>query len=377
MIRVRIVDDSAVARKVLSSALSRAGDIEVVATAMDPYVARSKILKLRPDVVTLDLEMPRMDGLTFLAKLMKCHPLPVVVVSAMTPTGSEAAVRAMELGAVEIIAKTSFGRSEDAASRALADRVRAAAVSRVDRRPSRRARPTPIRKETRALERSTRKILAIGASTGGVSAIEEILANLPPNIPGTVIAEHMPGQFSATFAKRLNEMCPMTVREARNNDAVVPGVALIGPGGRDIRVQRSGHRYVVKLTDNSPTDHPCPHIDALFHSVAEHAGPAAVGVILTGMGADGAQGLLAMRHAGARTLAQDEASSVVFGMPKEAIRIGAAERVACLGEMPTRIVQALTANMARGRRDTVRAGAIVEGHSGNVGGKRTSPDPLG
>ncbi len=351
MIRVLIVDDSAVARKVMSSALSRAEDIEVVATAMDPYVARNKILRLLPDVVTLDLEMPRMDGLTFLAKLMKYHPLPVVVVSALTPAGSEAALCAMELGAVSVVAKTGLSSSATAASRALADEVRAAAASRVNRGRIRHAKPKLTGKRAPPLECTTRKILAIGASTGGVSAIEEILVNLPPNTPGTVIAEHMPGQFSTTFAKRLNEICPMTVREAGNNDVVVPGVALVAPGDRDMEVRRSGARYIVKVVDNSPHQHPQPQIDVLFHSVAKHAGPNAVGVILTGMGADGARGLLAMRHAGALTLAQDESSCVVFGMPKEAIRIGAAERVVGLGEMPARIVAALAAKRGNGSSD--------------------------
>ncbi len=354
MIRVLIVDDSAVARKVMSSALSRAGDIEVIATAMDPYVARNKILKLRPDVVTLDLEMPRMDGLTFLAKLMKYHPIPVVVVSALTPDGSEAALRAMELGAVGVVTKTSLSSSERAASMALANGVRAAAASRVDRRPVRRPGPRPTGKSARTLEYTTHKILAIGASTGGVAAIEEILVNLPPNTPGTIIAEHMPGRFSATFAHRLNEMCPMTVREARDDDAVAPGVALVAPGDRDIEVSRSGARYIVKVTNNSPSQHPCPHIDVLFHSVARHAGLNAVGVILTGMGADGARGLLAMRRAGARTLVQDEGSCVVFGMPKEAIRIGAAERVVGLQDMPARIVAALAAKRGNGPSDAPR-----------------------
>ena len=357
----------------MSSALSSAGDIKVIATAMDPYVARNKILRLRPDVVTLDLEMPRMDGLTFLTRLMKYHPLPVVVVSALTPDGSEAALRAMELGAVEVIAKTSLRSSEDAASRALADGVRAAAASRVDRRPVRGPRRRPTGKSTPTLNYTTHKVLAIGASTGGVSAIEEILVNLPPNTPGTVIAEHMPGRFSTTFAKRLNEMCPMTVREAGNNDAVVPGVALVAPGDHDMEVRRSGAKHVVKLAANSPAGRPHPHINLLFHSVAEHAGANAVGVILTGMGADGARGLLAMRRAGAQTLAQDEGSCVVFGMPKEAIRIGAAERVVGLQDMPARIVAALAAKRGNGPSDAPRPTAPAARQLDNAVADRTAP----
>ena len=357
----------------MSSALSRTRDIEVVATAMDPYVARNRILKLRPDVVTLDLEMPRMDGLTFLAKLMKYHPLPVVVVSALTPAGSETALRAMELGAVSVVAKTDLSSSKTGASRALENEVRAAAASRVDRRPVHRPRPKPTGKSTRNLQYTTGKILAIGASTGGVTAIEEILVNLPPNTPGTVIAEHMPGQFSTTFAKRLNEMCPMTVREARHDDAVVPGVALVAPGDRDMEVRRSGARYIVKVTGNSPPQHPCPHIDVLFDSVAKHAGPNAVGVILTGMGTDGARGLLAMRGAGARTLAQDESSCVVFGMPKEAIRIGAAERVVGLQDMPGRIVDALAAKRTNGPSDAPRPTTPATRQSDRAVSNQTAP----
>ncbi len=355
MIRVLIVDDSAVVRRVLTAELSRTGDIEVVGTAADPYIARDKILKLWPDVLTLDLQMPRMDGLTFLAKLMKFRPLPVVVISALTPAGSAEALRAMELGAIGVIAKKSFICPGDRAIELLRNEIRVAAA-RISRRPAgpptRKSRP---KQAAKTLEHMTHRILAIGGSTGGVTAIEAILANLPPNTPGTVIAEHMPGQFSTTFANRLNEICPMTVREARDHDTVVPGVALVAPDGLNMEVRRSGERYIVKVADNSPQQHPRPHIDALFNSVASHAGPNAVGVILTGMGADGARGLLAMRRAGARTLAQDEASSVVFGMPKEAIRIGAAERVVSLKDMPTRIVAALSAKKRNGPNDTPRA----------------------
>jgi len=353
MIRVLIVDDSAVSRKALSRALARARDIDVAATAVDAYAARSKILKLRPDVVTLDLDMPRMDGLTFLARLMKYRPLPVVVVSAMTPVGSEAALRAMELGAIEVVDKADLNCSGDGASRLLASKIRVAAVSHVARRPAvravRKSRSKPPRRHTGLTARPTRKLLAIGASTGGVTAIEEILANLPPDMPATVVAEHMPGQFSATFARRLNDFCRVQVREARNNDTVAGGLVLIAPGGHDMTLKRSGEKYVVRITDQSPASHPHPNINMLFHSVAQHAGANGVGVILTGMGTDGADGLLAMHHAGAITFAQDEGSSIVFGMPKEAIRLGAADKVVPLRHMAGKIVEACTANNVQGR----------------------------
>jgi two-component system chemotaxis response regulator CheB len=342
MISVLIVDDSAVVRKVLSTELGKTPDIRVVGTATDAYVARDKIVSLRPDVITLDVEMPRMDGLTFLGKLMKHHPLPVVVISSLTQSGSEAALRALELGAIEVMAKPSaaYAVAGDIPG-ILAEKIRAAANARCVRREPQAAPPEARAERPPALLHTTHKVLAIGASTGGTEAIKELLVGLPADTPGTVIVQHMPERFTAAFAARLNQICPMEVREAVANEMVVPGLALIAPGNRHMVLHRSGARYLVGIKDGPPVHQQRPSVDVLFHSVARHAGPNAVGVILTGMGGDGARGLLAMREAGARTMAQDEQSCVVFGMPKEAISVGAAEHVVPLRQMPRRIVEVL------------------------------------
>lgn len=348
MIRVLIVDDSALVRKVLAEELSKFDDIEVVGSAIDPYVAREKIARLRPDVITLDVEMPRMDGLSFLEKLMRHYPLPVVIVSSLTPKNSEAALRALELGAVEVISKPGSMYSTPDVSQHLVRAIRAAAMARVGPPPEMApARPAP---ETGKLLRTTHKVLAIGGSTGGTRAIETVLRGLPADGPGTVIVQHMPALFTASFAARLNQVCAMEVREARDNDPVVPGVALIAPGDRHMILQRSGARYHVRIKDGPPVHHQRPSLDVLFLSVARNAGNNAVGVILTGMGADGASGLLAMREAGAYTIAQDEASCVVFGMPREAIRAGAAVDVVSLPEIAPTILRAMTDGRARPAR---------------------------
>ncbi len=348
-IKVLIVDDSAVVRQVLSTELSKAPDIEVVGTAVDPYIARDKIVALSPDVITLDMEMPRMDGLTFLSKLMKYRPMPVVVVSSLTPQGSETALRALELGAIEVICKPGSSYSVAQLSGMLIDKVRAASCARFAHAASMAQRQAVQESEIESdlpavpMLHTTHKILAIGASTGGTQAISAVLENLPADTPGTVIVQHMPEHFTATFAKRLNELCRMEVREAVNNDPVVPGVALIAPGNHHMVLARSGARYHVEIKNGPPVHHQRPAVDVLFHSVARQAGPNALGVILTGMGADGAQGMLAMRQAGAHTIAQDEHSCVVFGMPKEAIKCGAAEQVQPLNRIPRAILQSLTA----------------------------------
>ncbi len=338
MIKVLIIDDSAVVRQVLSAELSRAGDIDVVGTAMDPYIARDKILALSPDVATLDLEMPRMDGLTFLRKLMRYRPMPVIVVSSLTPTGSDTALEALRLGAVDVVGKPGSAYSVAEIARSLVRRIRAASTARVG--PV--AEPSDAGPASGQPMRTTHKILAIGASTGGTRAIEQVLRRLPSDTPGTVIVQHMPEHFTKSFAARLNELCPMEIREACDGEPVVPGVALLAPGNTHMILRRSGAKYLVGLKNGPPVHYQRPSVDVLFHSVARQAGANAVGVILTGMGADGAAGLLAMKQAGARTLAQDEDSCVVFGMPKEAIRLGAAERVASLQAMPGRIVSFLT-----------------------------------
>ena len=350
MTRVLIVDDSALVRRILSEELSKHADIEVVGTAIDPYVARDKIVRLRPDVITLDVEMPRMDGLSFLAKLMRHFPLPVVVVSSLTPRDSDAAVRALALGAVDVIAKPGSAFATQGIGEDLVRAVRAAARARVGQRvgapapsapagarlPASSDAPPPLLLDT------THKVLAIGASTGGTQAIEQVLRALPANAPGTVIVQHMPEHFTAAFAKRLDGLCAMEVREACDGDPVVPGVALIAPGGRHMVLQLSGARYFARIKDGPPVHHQRPAVDVLFQSVARHAGRNAMGVILTGIGADGAKGLLAMLEAGAHTIAQDEESCVVFGMPREAIRLDAASEIVPLSQVAPSVLRALS-----------------------------------
>lgn len=340
MIKVLVVDDSAVVRQVLTKELSKADGIEVVGAAIDPYVARDKILSLKPDVLTLDVEMPRMDGLTFLEKLMKYHPMPVIVVSSVTPKGSAAAVRALQLGAVEVVAKPGSAYSVAELTTTLVNSIRAAASVRCLRREP----TTPasgVIPNSDALIATTHKILAIGASTGGTEAIKEVLTRLPRNTSGTLLVQHMPEHFTTSFAERLNQLCQMEVREARNGDPVVPGVALLAPGNYHMVLRRSGAKYFVEIKDGPRVHHQRPAVDVTFHSVARYAGANAVGVILTGMGADGAEGLLAMRQAGAHTLAQDEASCVVYGMPKEAVKMGAVEQIVPLNMMAEKICEQL------------------------------------
>lgn len=342
MIRVLIVDDSAVVRKVLAEELSKFPDIDVVGSAVDPYVARDKIVKLRPDVLTLDVEMPRMDGLSFLAKLMKHYPLPVVIVSSLTPQNSETAIRALSLGAVEVICKPGSQYSVPDVARELVRAIRTAAAVRLPKGNA-ECKPAPASLATPVSHlQTTHKVLAIGASTGGTKAIEEVLCSLPVTTPGTVIVQHMPEHFTAAFAKRLNQVCHMEVREARDNDPVVRGLALVAPGHRHMLLHKSGARYLVRLKDGPPVHHQRPSVDVLFHSVARNAGRNAVGVILTGMGADGAKGLQAMHDSGAYTLAEHEKSCIVYGMPQAAIKLGAADQIVLLPQMAQAILQALS-----------------------------------
>jgi len=345
VIRVLIVDDSALVRRILSEELGKHPDIEVVGTAVDPYVAREKIVRLRPDVLTLDVEMPRMDGLSFLAKLMRHYPIPTVVVSSLTPRHSEAAVRALALGAVDVVAKPTSSFSASGIGDELARAVRAASYARVAAHVAAPAAPAAAPAievaPLRVLE-TTHKVLAIGASTGGTVAIERVLRGLPADAPGTVIVQHMPEHFTGPFAARLNGLCAMDVREARDGDMVVPGLALVAPGGRHMVLQRSGARHVARIKDGPPVHHQRPAVDVLFQSVARGAGRNAVGVLLTGMGADGAKGLLAMREAGAHTIAQDEHTCVVFGMPKEAIKLGAAAEILPLPDVAAAILRSVS-----------------------------------
>jgi two-component system chemotaxis response regulator CheB len=341
MIKVLIVDDSAVVRKILTEELSKYPDMDIVGTATDPYMARDKIVQLKPDVITLDLEMPRMDGLSFLVKLMRHYPMPVVVLSSLTPKNSETALKALELGAVEVLCKPGSAYSTVDVSRSLVNAIRAAASARIPSQP----RSTAVESVRPPLQdfrfKTTHKVIAIGASTGGTKAIEQILREMPVTIPGIVIVQHMPENFTRAFAKRLNEVCQIEVREAQDNDHVVPGLALIAPGNRHMLLHRSGATYLVRIREGAPVHYQRPSVDVLFQSVAKQAGHNSIGVLLTGMGADGAKGLLAMKENDAWTMAQDEKSCIVFGMPKEAIKIGAASEVVSLSDVTQAIIHAL------------------------------------
>lgn len=353
MIRVLIVDDSAVVRKVMTDQLSRFDDIEIIGTAVDPYDARKKIVDCRPDVITLDLEMPGMDGLSFLARLMKHYPVPVVVLSSLTPRNSELALKALDLGAVEVMCKPGSSFSAKHISNDLAHAIRSAAQACIKAGP-RRVKFTPPGVPSDLLVQTTHKVIAIGASTGGTRALEAVLLGLPASSPGMVVVQHMPEKFTTSFAERLNAICPVRVKEAESGDHVVPGLALIAPGNRHMVLHRRGAAYLIQIKDGPRVHYQRPSVDVLFHSVAKSAGRNTVGVILTGMGADGAKGLLALKQKGAATLAQDEASCVVFGMPKEAIRLNAADEIVPLERIPAAILDALrkqqTATNATERR---------------------------
>jgi len=339
MIRVLVVDDSAVVRKIFSEELERDPGVEVVGTAPDPFVAREKIALVKPDVVTLDLEMPRMDGLTFLRKLMRFHPLPVIIVSSLTPAGGEMALEAVEAGAVDVMCKPGAAYSVTDMSVDLIDKIKAAArveVRQVDGSATRKTVAPAARHG--ALRRTTNKVVAIGASTGGTEALRAVLEGMPPDAPGTMVVQHMPEHFTKAFAERLNELCAMEVKEAAEGDAVTAGRVLIAPGDRHLTLRRSGALYQAQVRRGPLVQRHRPSVEVMFNSVAQFGGANAVGVILTGMGADGAKGLLRMREAGATTIAQDEASCVVFGMPREAIRLGAAQHVESLGTVTGRIL---------------------------------------
>jgi two-component system chemotaxis response regulator CheB len=338
-VRVLVVDDSAVVRNVFSSELAKDPGIEVVGTAPDPFVARDLLLEREPDVITLDLEMPRMDGITFLRKIMKYRPTPVIVVSSLTPAGGQMAMEALAAGAVEVMCKPGAAYSVGDMTADLVERVKEVAAGGV-RTPATTSPPArPGGAPTPSLSRTTNQILAIGASTGGTVAIERILSALPPNVPGIVITQHMPELFTKFFANRLKTMSRLDAREAVDGDSVVPGVALVAPGNKHMLLKRSGARYLVEVKDGPRVNRHRPSVDVMFRSVARSAGQNAIGVILTGMGGDGAQGLVAMREAGARTIAQDEASCVVFGMPKVAIDAGAAEKVLALDQIAPEVLR--------------------------------------
>ncbi len=338
-IRVLIVDDSAIVRKVLGEALAGEPDIEVVGAAPDPYIARDKILALEPDVLTLDIEMPRMDGLTFLKKLMHYRPMPVIVISSLGQAGCKAALEALENGAVEVLAKPGGPYSVGELRVVLAAKIRAAAAARLRRAqtapPPAQPKPAPVPHAFDA-----RNVVAIGASTGGTEAISRLLGEMPENAPPFVITQHIPAGFSRAFAERLNHCCRIAVKEAADGDMVEPGRALIAPGNLHMLLRRIPGGYRVAVKEGPLVCYQRPSVEVLFSSVAEAAGANATGVILTGMGNDGANGLLKMKQAGAHTIAQDEASCVVFGMPREAIRAGAAAEVLPLDKIAAAILRA-------------------------------------
>lgn len=334
-VKVLIVDDSAIVRKILTNQLHQERGIEVVGTAPDPYIARDKIVALEPDVLTLDVEMPRMDGITFLRKLMKYHPMPVIILSSLTPKGSKMALEAMAAGAIDVISKPGQAYTVGEACSQLVEKIKMASRAKINRNAISANFDKP---EKLSLAETTNKIFAIGASTGGVQALTQVLSALPSNAPGTLVVQHMPVRFTASFAERLNNECAVEVSEARDGDHVIPGRVLIAPGGLHMILQRSGANYYVAVKDGPPVCRQKPSVELMFNSVAKYAGANAIGAILTGMGDDGATGLLNMRNSGAHTIAQDEASSIVFGMPKEAIQRGGAEKVVPLSDVAKTLI---------------------------------------
>ncbi|MBV8261698.1 MAG: chemotaxis response regulator protein-glutamate methylesterase [Paraburkholderia sp.] len=362
-IKVLCVDDSALIRSLMTEIINSQPDMTVVATAPDPLVARELIKQHNPDVLTLDVEMPRMDGLDFLEKLMRLRPMPVVMVSSLTERGNEITLRALELGAVDFVTKPKVGIRDGMLdySEKLADKVRAASRARVRAHHAphaaapggaahaqagsghaahgaQAASPAPMLNNPLV---STEKLVIVGASTGGTEAIREVLQPLPPDAPAVLIAQHMPPGFTKSFAQRLNGLCRITVKEAEHGERVLPGHAYIAPGHAHLLLARSGANYIAHLSDDPPVNRHRPSVDVLFRSAAQNAGKNAIGVILTGMGRDGAAGLLEMRQAGAYTLAQDEASCIVFGMPREAIAMGGADEIASLSDMSRRVMTRL------------------------------------
>jgi len=350
-IRVLIVDDSSVVRQSMHDILSSDPKVEVMGVAADPYIAVDKIRQEVPDVITLDIEMPRMDGITFLQKLMSQHPIPVVICSSLTGDGSETAIRALENGAVEIITKPRMGAKQfiEESKVRIVDAVKAASVSKLkkvkdfsnrDIAPKLTADAVLAKPRSKAMVQTTEKIVVIGASTGGTEALRYILESLPLNSPGIVIVQHMPEHFTAAFATRLDSLCDVTVKEAKDGDSVLTGQALIAPGNRHTMLKRSGARYYVEVKDGPLVRRHRPSVDVLFRSAAQYAGKNAVGVIMTGMGDDGANGMLEMHDLGAYCIAQDEATSIVYGMPKEAVKLGAADKIVALENIAATFLRA-------------------------------------
>jgi two-component system chemotaxis response regulator CheB len=347
-IKVLIVDDSATVRQTLSSILSSDPQIEVMGAAADPFHAAEKMKKDAPDVITLDIEMPKMDGLTFLQKIMSQHPIPVVIVSSLAERGSETVIRALEYGAVEIIQKPRIGMKQfiEESKTLICDTVKAAASARLDRMTRHikveqklSADAVLPKPSSKAMIQTTEKVLAIGASTGGTEALRVVLESMPVDCPGIVVVQHMPEGFTSAFAGRLNSLCKIDAKEARDNDTVLRGCALIAPGNKHMLLKRSGARYFVEIKDGPLVSRHRPSVDVLFRSVAQYAGKNAVGVIMTGMGDDGARGMLEMKQAGAFNIAQDEESCVVFGMPKEAIKRNAVDIVVPLEKIAKEAIE--------------------------------------
>jgi two-component system chemotaxis response regulator CheB len=353
-IRVLIVDDSASVRQTLTAVLQSDPQIEVIGAAADPFIAAKRIQEEIPDVITLDVEMPRMDGITFLRKLMSQHPIPVVMCSSLTESGSETLLQALEAGAVDIILKPKIGAADHLAESAMriCEVVKSAAQARLGRRKVTSARQSELSGPTakltadavlpppsgKAMARTTEMVVCVGASTGGTEALREMLEKLPANTPGIVIVQHMPEKFTAAFAKRLNSLCEMEIKEAADGDPVLRGHVLIAPGDKHMLLERQGARYHVSVRTGPLVSRHRPSVDVLFRSAARAAGANAVGVIMTGMGDDGARGMLEMHQAGAFTVSQDEASSVVFGMPKEAIAHGGVDKILPLDRIAAEIL---------------------------------------
>ncbi len=343
-IRVLVVDDSAFMRQVFGRLLARDPSIEIVGTAPDPYIARTKIIELNPDVLTLDVEMPRMDGLSFLEKLMRARPMPFVMVSSLTEAGCATTLRALDLGAVDFVTHPKSDLREHLPEIAddVIDKIKAAAAARIRPRPVRPATATAVPKTAPApaMIRTTQQIIAVGASTGGTEALREFLSALPADCPGVVVVQHMPEKFTRAFAERLDGLCTVRVKEAEDGDRVLDGHVIIARGNVHMRLARDGATYLVRLSDEPPVNRHRPSVDVLFNSCATVAGTNAIGVIMTGMGDDGARGLVAMRNAGAKTFAQDEATCVVFGMPKAAIDLGGADHVLALERLASAVIAA-------------------------------------
>lgn len=344
-IRVLIVDDSSLVRTILNDGLSRDPHIEVVGSAPDPYVARDLLVKLQPDVMTLDVEMPRMDGVEFLRRLMPQYPIPVVMVSSLTQRGKEITIQALEAGAVDFVSKptSDLARGLEGMMTELCTKIKIASTANVSHWKSRRQLlpSQQVLSASKSLAESTDKVIAIGASTGGTEAIKNVISRFPTMTPGVVVVQHMPSGFTKLFAERMNGLCAMEVKEAESGDRVMNGRILIAPGEKQMTIHRSGGIYQVKCLPGEKVSGHCPSVDVMMQSVAEHVGANAIGIMLTGMGADGANAMLAMRKAGARTMAQDEKSCVVFGMPNEAYKRGGAERLVPLDNIAAETLKLL------------------------------------